>query len=219
MKFNLKKEVPIFLLFVAPFAFLGFMWGKLPQVVPTHFNSAGMPDAYSDKSALLGMILFIMGLSYILFLVTPYIDPKGKIKQMGNKFYSIKLLIMFFMAVLSCFIVYAAHKPNFMQSNALMMLIAALIAVLGNYFKTIKPNYFVGIRTPWTLENETVWKKTHEFAGKWWLMGGIVLVILGFFLPNGKYSVVVLIGALLLATISAWYSYKVFLEEKKKING
>lgn len=217
MKFNLKKEIPVFLLFVAPFVFLAFMWEKLPQVVPTHFNGAGMPDDYSDKSSLIWLILLIMGISYVLFLVIPFVDPKGKIKQMGNKFHSIKLLVMVFLAVLSCFIVYSAYKPEFMQSNALMMLISGLIAFLGNYFKTIKPNYFVGIRTPWTLENEIVWKKTHEFAGKWWLIVGIVLLLLGFFLPSGKYFVVVVMGVLLLAVVCAWYSYKVFLDERKKM--
>lgn len=215
---KLKREIPNIILFILPFAFLAIIWPHLPQIVPTHFNASGDADGFSNKINLIWLIAFIMVLTYGLFLLIPVIDPKRKISQMGNKFSAIKLIIMFFMSVLACMIIYSAYRPEFMQSNALMMLIALLLAAFGNYFKTIKPNYFIGIRTPWTLENETVWKKTHLLAGKIWLIGGIVLFFLGFVIPTEKYTIVVIIGALVMATIPAWQSYRYFFEEKRKLS-
>ena len=67
--------------------------------------------------------------------------------------------------------------------DLIFVIIGLLFAFLGNYFKTIKPNYFIGIKTPWTLENEEVWKKTHLIGGKLWFIGGL-LMALTFVLPN-----------------------------------
>ncbi len=77
---------------------------------------------------------------------------------------------------------------------------------MGNYFKVIQPNYFLGIRTPWTLENKEVWKSTHTFASKLWVIGGLVIVLGGLILENDSFSVV------LLHLLLYWHrSYGVFL--------
>jgi uncharacterized membrane protein len=85
---------------------------------------------------------------------------------MGNKLQTIKLLLTTFMSILALFILNTAKNESFANPNYIVLLIGVLYLVFGNYFKTIKANYFIGIRTPWTLENETVWKETHKLGGK-----------------------------------------------------
>lgn len=88
--------------------------------------------------------------------------------------------------------------------------IGILIAITGNYMNSIKPNYFIGIRTPWTLENPDVWKKTHRFASKLWIIGGVLMTISAF-TPFLKDSLFVIVGAvLILAVIPFIYSYRLF---------
>ena len=76
--------------------------------------------------------------------------------------------------------------------------------------KTIKANYFIGIRTPWTLEDTTVWKKTHKMAGKYWFIGGLTTILLGFILEPELYITIFLVITAIIVIIPIIYSYIVF---------
>jgi uncharacterized membrane protein len=88
--------------------------------------------------------------------------------------------------------------------------------VLGNYFKVIQPNYFIGIRTPWTLENNEVWKLTHVFAGKLWVIGGLIMILGGLIFENSSFSIVFTSLVIVLAIVPMAYSYIKFKEIEKK---
>jgi uncharacterized membrane protein len=91
-----------------------------------------------------------------------------------------------------------------------------LFLVLGNYFKVIQPNYFIGIRTPWTLENNEVWKVTHVFAGKLWVVGGLVIVLGGLIFENHSFSIAFIPLVVVLAIVPMVYSYIKFKEIEKR---
>ena len=99
--------------------------------------------------------------------------------------------------------------------NYIVLSIGVLYIILGNYFKTIKANYFIGIRTPWTLENETVWKETHKLGGKMWFLGGIIVVLSSLILDKQPNLTVFLIVTGIITIIPIVYSYIVFEKEKK----
>lgn len=85
---------------------------------------------------------------------------------MGNKLQSLKALLTIITSIIALFILYSVKIQNLPNPNYSILGIGVLFVILGNYFKTIQPNYFIGIKTPWTLENETIWKETHRMAGK-----------------------------------------------------
>ena len=80
--------------------------------------------------------------------------------------------------------------------------------------RTVRSNFFVGIRTPWTLSNDVVWRKTHELGGKIWFYTGIILAIVVFFLPQTAATVVMFSGIFFMVIIPVVYSYL----EYRKIN-
>jgi uncharacterized membrane protein len=89
--------------------------------------------------------------------------------------------------------------------------LAIFFIVMGNYMKTIQPNYFVGIRLPWTLENAVNWRKTHWLSSYVWVIGGISLVILFPFLANEVYAMlffIILIAIILIPSFYSFYLYK-----------
>ena len=92
-----------------------------------------------------------------------------------------------------------------------MLLLVCFLHSLGNYFKTIKPNYFIGIKTPWTLENEEVWKK-HIWVENLWFMGGF-LMAMTFVLPNKINSYFLGITAVI-SIVPIVYSYLEFKKSK-----
>lgn len=177
MKSNVQKELPLIVIVLLPFLYLAYVWNTLPDKVPLHWNIKGEIDRYGDKTELILIPLLLPLLIYVLFTIIPKIDPKGRIKYMGNKYNTLKTILTLFMSVLSLVIIYIAQHESLYNPNYIILLIGLLFAVLGNYFKTLRSNYFIGIKTPWTLENETVWKETHKLAGKMWLIGGIVIIL------------------------------------------
>jgi uncharacterized membrane protein len=216
MKFNLKKELPLLLLSALPAAFLAFIWASLPAEVPLHWGIDGEINRYGSKMELILMGIIPIFL-YALFLLVPLIDPKKRIAAMGNKFFTIRLITAVFIAVLFTFIIYSVKEESLANPNYLFMIIGAFFVLLGNYFKTIKPNYFVGIRTPWTLENETIWKSTHKFAGKLWVAGGLLIIFSCFIFNEQTALIVFIIITAIITLIPVAHSYLQFKNNTERV--
>lgn len=212
---NLKKELPILAIVLLPFIYLAYIWNELPSKVPMHWNIKGEIDRYGDKTELIIIPFLLPLLVYLIFLVVPKIDPKNKLNKMGGKLQTIKFLLTTFMSILALFIIYTAKNQSFTNPNYIVLIIGVLFIILGNYFKTIKPNYFIGIRTPWTLENETVWKKTHKLGGKMWFIGGILIVILSLILSKSLNFTIFMIITGVITIIPIAYSYLIYKNERK----
>ena len=205
-----KKEIPFIAVALLPFVYLAYIWNELPKEVPMHWNASGEIDRWGDKSELFMMLFMLTGITYFVFLIIPYIDPKQKLQNMGNKLNNLRLILALFMSALAIYILYSVQQKT---SNPVLIfpLVGLLFAFLGNYFKTIKPNYFIGIRTPWTLENEEVWKKTHLMGGKLWFVGGL-LMAMTFVLPNDVQFYTFMGITAVISIVPIVYSY---LEFKK----
>lgn len=207
---RLKKELPLIAITLIPSVYLAIIWKRLPDKVPMHWNLNGEIDRYGNKTELIFIAILLPLLVYGLFLIIPNIDPKNKLKQMGNKYQSIKVILTTFMSGLALFIIYSAEKETLTNPNYIIILIGLLYIILGNYFQTIKANYFIGIRTPWTLENETVWKETHKLGGKMWFVGGIVVILCSLILSKGPNFTLFLIITGIITIIPLVYSYLKF---------
>ena len=212
---NLKKELPLIAIVLLPFIYLAYIWNQLPEKVPMHWNIKGEIDRYGEKVELIIIPIFLPLLVYIIFLVVPKIDPKNRLNKMGNKLQTIKFLLTTLMSILALFIIYTAKNESFTNPNYMVLIIGVLYIVLGNYFKTLKANYFIGIRTPWTLEKETVWKKTHQLGGKMWFVGGIIVIITSLILEKETNFTIFLIITGIITVIPIVYSYITFKNEKK----
>ena len=209
-----KKEIPFIVVALLPFVYLAYIWNELPKEVPMHWNASGEIDRWGDKSELFMMLFMLTGITYFVFLIIPYIDPKQKLQNMGNKLNNLRLILALFMSALAIYILYSVQQKT---SNPVLIfpLVGLLFAFLGNYFKTIKPNYFIGIRTPWTLENEEVWKKTHLMGGKLWFVGGL-LMALTFVLPNEIQLYTFLGITAVISIVPIVYSYLEFKKIKNQ---
>jgi len=212
--FNLRKEIPLWIIAVLPMAYLASIWNVLPETVPTHFNAKGEADGWGSKTMLIWLPLAMTVGTYLLMQVIPKLDPKKKLDQMGNKYYLIKMFMVILMAVLSMLIIHSAKAGSIGGGGKwIFMLMGAMIAILGNYLPSVKPNYFVGIRTPWTLESETVWKKTHRLTGKIWVPAGLLLFILPFMISTDLFMTVFFIILTVITIIPLVYSYLEFNKE------
>lgn len=214
MKTSLAKELPIIIIIMLPFIYLAYIWNTLPAQVPIHWNAQGEIDGYAGRLSLLLIPFALPVLTYIIFSFIPKLDPKGKIGLMGKKYHNLKLLLVAMMSLLALFIIHSSKKASIGNMNYIFAGLGILFIILGNFMKTIKPNYFLGIRTPWTLENEQVWKETHELAGKLWFIGGLLITIFTLLLPK-EYGFNLFISiTVLLALVPIIYSYLRFQKYK-----
>src|ERR1035437_10349041 len=204
------KELILWILIIIPFIYLAIVWKNLPAQVPTHFDFSGNPNDWTAKNSM-PFLIGAMGIgTYLLMLFIPFFDPKKKIQQMGDKYYSLRLLMTFFMSALSVYILYAGNG-NKIRPAVLIALIGAFDAVFGNYLQTVKPNYFIGIRTPWTLENEQTWRSTHRMAGRMWMAGGLLIMIMSLALnSNVELGILFAIVTVIIVLVPIIYSYKQF---------
>jgi uncharacterized membrane protein len=208
---KLKNELPLIAIVLIPFVFLAYIWNDLPQKVPIHWNINGEIDRFGNKLELILIPLLFPLMTYLIFLVVPKIDPKQQINKFGSKKYqNLKTLIIVFMSILAVLMIYMAKNQSFANVNLIVLPVGVLYIILGNYFKTIKANYFIGIRTPWTLENETVWKETHKLGGKLWFAGGLVIVMSSLLFENKANLIVFMMVTGIIIIIPIVYSYLKF---------
>lgn len=214
---KLNKELPIIGIVLLPFIYLAIIWDQLPEKVAIHWNLQGEVDRYGQKAELALIPLLLPALTYLIFLLVPKIDPKNNLFKMGKKLQTLKLLMTTFMSILALFIINLAKNESIANPNYMILTVGLLYIILGNYFKTIRANYFIGIRTPWTLENEKVWTETHKLGGKMWFVGGIIVVLSSLILDKEPNFTLFLIITGIISVIPIIYSYIIFKKETKTV--
>ena len=220
MKANSKflKVVIALMILSIPFFYAMYVYDDLPATIPTHFNLEGIPDGFGSKDSIYWGPLLLGGVGIIIFLLMlniQLIDPKRYEKSNGAIFEKLAFLLVFFMASLAFIIVYSAVKPGNFFIKYLFSLMGLLFAFMGYMMPSIKPNYFVGMRLPWTLEDEANWTATHKMAGKWWMFGGILQAIAGLLFP-AKYAFAIFMVIMgLMVAIPTGFSYLFFKKHPK----
>jgi uncharacterized membrane protein len=203
-----------------PFIYLSIVWNSMPVKVPIHFDEQGLANNYGSKTDLAGILffMFIISIGVILLLNNlNKIDPKKSYTSISPMLNKIAITISVFLSLISGYIIYTA--VNYTGTSAtspklIMILVALLFVALGNFMNNIKPNYFVGIRTPWNLEDGDNWRKTHHLGSKIWFFGGLLMLALILILPE-KFSHYILIACLVpMCAIPFGYSYSIFKNKK-----
>jgi len=202
----MKNDWLIIILILLGFVLGAYYYPSLPDRVPVHWNASGQIDGYGSKLfGAFGLPAINLGM-YLMFLVLPNIDPKKKnYANFKSTYQFLKyLLIVFFLGIQVMTLLIATgvvvNKPIFIQ-----IMISLLFILLGNVMGRIKHNYFVGIRTPWTLANEEVWRKTHRLAAPLWVIGGILNILLAFTGTLNGIGFIIILAVISIVPIA--YSY------------
>ncbi len=182
----------------------------LPPRVVTHWNAAGQPNGWSAPlAAVLLPPALALGI-WLLLLLLPAIDPRRANYATFLGFYrGLRLAVVLVAAAAQAATLWAAAGHGTGGLPLTQLVVAALFVFVGNSLGRVRPNYFVGIRTPWTLANEEVWRRTHRFAAPLFVAGGLVAA-LGIVLPAAWRVVALIVGVAGAAVVSVVYSYFAF---------
>jgi len=219
------KKRPILLqivLALVPMIYFLLIWSSLPDRVPIHFNAQGVANDWGSKMTVATILFFFAALSVgvsLLLLNADKIDPKQKGKPLGKGMVMASWAATAVMTAAGIAVVYSisnyreGHSDNL--NKFVFPLICLVFVVLGNYMNNVKPNFFFGIRTPWTLSDDDNWRKTHHLGSKLWFFGGLIMLALTIVLPVASASFVLLGGVFVLAIIPIVYSYRLFRNKQR----
>lgn len=211
----------IIILALSPVIYLILIWSSLPGIVPVHYNLNFKPDKMDTKDHLWLLIGIISGISllvYFLLLNIHKFDPKQRRVSSSFVFTKLAIGIVVFLTIINFLILISIKQNSKITEKSLFPLLGLLVAFIGNYMNNLKPNYFAGIRLPWTLSSDYNWRKTHQLAGKLWFWGGLLAAILSLFLPSPSSKIIFFIILFIMIVIPIIYSYKIFKQETQNNN-
>ena len=181
MKIKINKKLVLFtsILILLPSLVGCVFWNQLPEEIPTHFNLLGQADGYNHKMSAIFGLPTLMLLMHWLLLFLMIKDPKSS--NISSKIQVLIYWIIPFVSCLSMISIFGESLGYSMMSGILAQIFMGVVMiVIGNYLPKTRRNYIIGIRLPWTLENDANWRKTHRLAGKIWVLGGLLLFLNSF---------------------------------------
>lgn len=186
------------------------IWDQLPEQMATHWNAEGIADGFSSKPvAVFGMPAILLAVHLLCCIVTAA-DPKRQ--NLGGK----PMALVFWICPMMSLVLGSITYVTALGYNASVEVIIPLVmgftfVIIGNYLPKCKQNYTVGIKIPWTLNDEENWNKTHRFGGILWVVGGIVIMATSFI---GSVWIFLAI-TLAIAFVPVVYSYIYYVKHKK----
>lgn len=188
------------------------LYDKLPDQVVTHWDSAGNPNGWSSK--LFGVII-LPGILMVINILFPFllrVDPRY-----SNLSEKVKCLLHWIIPVaelFACTVTLASALGVDLKVQIYApMFCGVLFIIVGNYLPKVSQSYTVGIKLPWTLDDEENWNKTHRFAGFLWVICGI-LIIISAFLKIRMVSTLIFLAVMVLLPTA--YSFMLYVKKQKK---
>lgn len=194
---TVKNDWYLLVIILVPLAIALYLYPELPAKLPSHWNIYGEIDGYSSKLfAIWFFPLLNLGI-YFMMILLPKIDPRrDNYIRFSGAYRITRILLIIFLAVLY-FVTILAGLGYPVKVDLLVKLgVSILFLVMGNVMGKFQHNYFVGIKTPWTLANEEVWRKTHRFASKLWVGAGffcLILSIIGTLWANYAFFAIIML--------------------------
>ena len=207
-----KSELIIFGIIILSFAISVYYYPQMPEKVASHWNAEGQVNGYMSKFwGLFLMPIISVGL-LLLFILIPRIDPlKSNIQQFRKYYDRFVVLIMVFLLYIYLLTIFWNSGYTFNMITFLSPAFAILFYYSGILIENAKRNWFIGIRTPWTLSSDNVWNKTHKVGGKLFKVAGIVALFAIFF---ASYAIFVIIFPVIMVSIyTVAYSYFEYQKE------
>ncbi|MEX1185689.1 MAG: DUF1648 domain-containing protein [Gemmatimonadaceae bacterium] len=205
----MRKWIP-FVVIVLAFGASVAVYSQLPDRVPSHWNLAGEVDGWMSREwGAFIMPLILVGL-LAMFHLLPRIDPRGpNYAKFKGTYETLILTSMVFILGVHLVMLAAALGKDVSVNRLMPAGIGLLLIVLGNLMPRTRSNWFVGIRTPWTLSSDRVWERTHRFGGRLFVATGVVIVLASLFFPSISNAVLVT-GAVCISVLVFAYSYVIW---------
>src|SRR4051812_44283622 len=205
-------------LVIAAIAIAISIWAypQLPPTVATHWSLNGTPDNFSSRLVAVLIIPAVILAMTGVFNVLPKLDPRReKYSKFFGTYWLICNTVIAFMIIAHVMIIASGVGYPIRIDRLMPVGIGLLFIVLGNYLTRVEPNWFIGIRTPWTLSSDTVWRKTHRTGGYLMVLGGLLVAACAA-LPHAAFAPLLITVILVMVGIPVVQSYILWKREQSK---
>lgn len=212
MKRNKVFKASLFM-YIIPIILGVLFYKQMPETMAVHFDSDGVANSFLPKYlALFGLPLFIMVIEIVSYYVTTR-DPRKEYQ--GDKILNLTLIFLPLLAIgESIYMILYSLGTEYNIIKIVYIVLGVFLVLIGNYLPKTRRNYTIGIKLPWTLNNDDNWDKTHKLAGYLWVLGGVLILISNFILQNNIY---VIFGVIfVIVVIPVIYSYVIYNKNLKK---
>ena len=200
-----------FFIAVLATAFSVWAYPRLPEVVTTHWNFRGEPNGTSSRLVAAGLLPLFLAVLPLIFRALPKIDPKGEnYAKFTDAYWLIANSVILFLAGVHVVVLLNALGTPVDINLVIGLGVGLLLMVMGNYLGKVQPNWFMGVRTPWTLASEFVWRKTNRTAGWLFVLAGLIVAVAAFIpsLPTVTIMGVVIALAALIPVVQSYVLWK-----------
>jgi uncharacterized membrane protein len=208
-----KTSLTISFILIAIAAIVGLvLWNQLPDPLPSHWNAAGEVDGYMSKFWGVWMMpLMTLGITLLLAAV-PAIDPlKANIEKFRGLYNAFIIGFVAYMLYVYALTLAASLGYQFNMTYMLLPVVGLLFIGISFLLEKAKRNFFIGIRTPWTLSSDEVWEKTHKLGAQTFRIGGALVIVIAFLGENGIW--LLMVALLFAALVPVVYSYILWRRE------
>ncbi len=197
-----------FLFIGVAIAVAAYLYPDLPDQIPTHWNIKGEVDDYTAKPWGVAIMPLAAIFVFVVMRLIPVISPKGfrtdSFMDVVNVF---TVVIVGFMSGVAILVLLEANGQDVRINEMIFAGVGLMFIVLGNYMGKVRKNFFIGIRTPWTLASDEVWSRTHRLGGKVFVLIGIFMMLNSFV----RFPVQWLIASIVVvALVPVIYSYVIY---------
>jgi uncharacterized membrane protein len=208
-----RNEIIILAIIILSFVIGVYSYPQMPEKVASHWNAEGQVNGYLSKFWGVFLMPIISAGIFLFFIFIPGIDPlKSNIQQFRKHYDGFVVLIMVFLFYLYLLTIFWNSGHTFNMTVFLSPALAVLFYYSGVLIENAKRNWFIGIRTPWTLSSANVWDKTHKIGGKLFKIAGVVALLAIFFESFAVFFIVV--PVILISIYTVAYSYFEYQKEK-----
>ena len=192
-----------------------YAWPQLGPVVPIHFGLGGQADGFAPKGMGLLLLPAIAFLTPLLVAAILQLDPrKDHIAASMPALRTVLVSTTAFLAFVHGLVLHAALGDSVLSERAMFVAMGALFVAIGSALPGLRSNWFAGIRTPWTLQSERVWERTHRIGGRAFAATGVVVVLAGLLLPSAWALGLSLVALVVGTTVPVVLSYRYWKDER-----
>jgi uncharacterized membrane protein len=190
-------------------AYVAWVYPGLPDPMPTHWNAAGQADDYMPKPQGAAVLAAVPAFIFIIFRLIPVVSPRGfRTESFTGVLNILMTASVVFGSVIGIVAMQAALGADFNISTFVMVAVGLLLMVLGNFMGKVRKNFFIGIRTPWTLASDEVWAKTHRLGGWCLVIAGAAMALLAVLAPKVEWIIYIVVAMALIPVVYSYIAYR-----------
>jgi len=207
VKTDWRIETAMLLVIAAMFAAAAAVWPSAPAAIPVHWNVSGEVDRYGGRFEGLLLLPFLALAIYLLLRYLPSVDPlRANYARFSGAYTAIRAAVLLLMAGIYGMVIAWVLETPVDMSRLVPAAVGGLFIFFGSVLGKVKPNWFVGIRTPWTLSSARSWERTHRLGGWLFLGVGVLLLLTGVF-GLGSFGLGVFGALVAVIDVLVFYSF------------